>query len=136
MHYTIGDLSREFGVTLRTLRFYEDKQLLNPRRQGNIRIYSRRDRSRLKLVLMGKRVGFSLDEIKNMLELYDLKDGQTPQLQLALERFSGQIAVLEQQKLEVEQAIEELTRTTRLIEGMLRDKEEADIINAEEELRD
>ena len=63
-------------MTLRTLRFYEDKNLLNPRRDGVNRIYSRRDRARLKLVLMGKKVGFSLTEIKEMLDLYDLRDGQ------------------------------------------------------------
>ncbi|HEV7283616.1 MAG TPA: MerR family DNA-binding transcriptional regulator, partial [Kaistia sp.] len=92
--FTIGDLSREFDVTLRTLRFYEDKALLNPRREGLNRIYSRRDRSRLKLVLMGKKVGFSLTEIKEMLDLYDLKDGQVLQMRLALRKFNEQIDVL------------------------------------------
>ena len=75
--FTIGDLAREFGVTLRTLRFYEDKDLIRPRRQGLNRLYGRRDRARLKLILLGKKVGFSLAEIKEMLELYDLRDGQT-----------------------------------------------------------
>ena len=89
--FTIGDLSREFGVTLRTLRFYEDKQLLNPKRHGLNRLYSRRDRARLKLVLMGKKVGFSLTEIKDMLDLYDLKDGQVTQLKVALAKFDKQI---------------------------------------------
>ncbi len=74
--FTIGDLAKEFGTTLRTLRFYEDKGLLNPKRDGMNRIYNRRDRARLKLVLMGKRVGFSLTEIRDMLDLYDLRDGQ------------------------------------------------------------
>lgn len=122
-NYTIGDLSREFGVTLRTLRFYEDKQLLNPKRQGLNRLYSRRDRARLKLVLMGKKVGFSLVEIKDMLDLYDLKDGQVTQLQVALEKFNKQIGLLRQQKQDIEQAIEELTRTTEVIAGMLRNRE-------------
>ena len=121
--FTIGDLSREFGVTLRTLRFYEDKELLNPKRQGMNRLYSRRDRARLKLVLMGKKVGFSLTEIKEMLDLYDLKDGQVTQLRVALDKFNRQVEVLRQQKRDIEQALEELTRTTEVVAGMLRDRE-------------
>ena len=131
-NFTIGDLSREFGVTLRTLRFYEDRDLLRPRRQGQNRIYSRRDRARLKLVLMGKKVGFSLGEIKDMLDLYDLKDGQVTQLRVALDRFAKQIAVLRQQKQDVEQAIEELTRTMDIVSGMLRDREGQDSETARE----
>ena len=121
--FTIGDLSREFGVTLRTLRFYEDKRLLNPKRQGMHRLYSRRDRARLKLVLMGKKVGFSLTEIKDMLDLYDLKDGQVTQLKVALEKFGRQIGLLQQQKQDIEQAIDELSRTMEVVSGMLRDRE-------------
>ena len=67
--FTIGDLAKEFGCTLRTLRFYEDKGLLNPKRDGLNRIYNRRDRARLKLVLMGKRVGFSLSEIREIIDM-------------------------------------------------------------------
>lgn len=121
--FTIGDLSREFDVTLRTLRFYEDKGLLNPRRQGQNRIYSRRDRGRLKLVLMGKKVGFSLTEIKEMLDLYDLKDGQALQMRLALQKFNEQIKILEAQKVDIEQALEELRRTVDVVTGLLRQKE-------------
>lgn len=121
--FTIGDLAREFGVTLRTLRFYEDKALLNPKRDGMNRLYSRRDRARLKLVLMGKRVGFSLTEIKDMLDLYDLRDGQVTQLRVALGRFNEQIAVLEQQKKDIEQALSELRRTTDVVAGLLKEKE-------------
>lgn len=121
--FTIGDLSREFGVSLRTLRFYEDKGLLNPTREGLNRIYSRRDRGRLKLVLMGKKVGFSLVEIKEMLELYDLKDGQVQQMQLALKKFNEQICILEQQKVEIEKALDELRRTVHVVSGLLRQKE-------------
>jgi DNA-binding transcriptional MerR regulator len=120
--YTIGDLSREFDVTLRTLRFYEDKGLLNPKRQGMTRLYNRRDRARLKLVLMGKKVGFSLVEIKEMLDLYDLKDGQEIQLKVALEKFQSQIDVLKQQKLDIEQAIDELTHTMDVVSGMLQER--------------
>lgn len=121
--FTIGDLSREFGITLRALRFYEDRQLLNPRRQGLNRLYSRRDRARLKLVLMGKKVGFSLTEIKDMLDLYDLKDGQVTQLKVSLDKFSRQVTLLRQQKQDIEQAIDELTRTMEIVSGMLRDRE-------------
>lgn len=121
--FTIGDLSREFGVTLRTLRFYEDKALLNPKRQGTSRFYSRRDRARLKLVLMGKKVGFSLTEIKEMLDLYDLKDGQVLQMRLALRKFNEQIDVLERQKVDIEQALDELRRTVDVVAGLLRQKE-------------
>jgi DNA-binding transcriptional MerR regulator len=105
------------------LRFYEDRDLLHPRRQGQNRIYSRRDRARLKLILMGKKVGFALVEIRDMLDLYDLKDGQVTQLRVALDRFGKQIAVLRQQKQDVEQAIDELTRTMDIVSGMLRDRE-------------
>jgi len=123
LSYSIGDLAKEFGVTLRTLRFYEDKNLLNPRREGMARIYSRRDRARLKLVLMGKKVGFSLTEIKDMLDLYDLRDGQVTQLRVALDRFTEQINVLHQQRSDVDQAIADLQRTVEVVSGMLKEKE-------------
>ena len=128
--YTIGDLSREFGVTLRTLRFYEDKQLLTPKRQGLNRLYSRRDRARLKLVLMGKKVGFPLTDIKDMLDLYDLKDGQVTQLKVSLDKFASQIDVLRQQKRDIEQAIDELTRTMDVVSGMLRNRESGSALDA------
>ena len=123
--FTIGDLAKEFDVTLRTLRFYEDIDLLHPDRRGVNRLYSRRDRARLKLVLLGKKVGFSLNEIKEMLAFYDLRDGDTPQLEAALNRFSAQIDVLKRQKNDVEQAIDELTRTMTIVSGMLRSREAA-----------
>jgi DNA-binding transcriptional MerR regulator len=126
MTYTIGDLSREFGVTLRTLRFYEDKGLLSPKRHGTSRIYNRRDRARLKLALMGKKVGFSIAEIREMLDLYDLKDGQATQLRVSLERFESQISHLKQQKQDIEQAIDELTRTMDVVTGMLKEREAAE----------
>ncbi|MCV6600692.1 MAG: MerR family DNA-binding transcriptional regulator [Cohaesibacter sp.] len=126
LSYTIGDLAKEFDVTLRTLRFYEDKNLLNPRREGMTRIYSRRDRARLKLVLMGKKVGFSLTEIKDMLDLYDLRDGQVTQLRVALGRFSEQIEVLQRQRDDVDTAIADLERTVAVVSGMLREKEKTE----------
>ncbi|WP_310620975.1 MerR family transcriptional regulator [Flexibacterium corallicola] len=124
MQFTIGDLSKEFDVTLRTLRFYEDKGLLNPKREGMSRIYNRRDRARLKLVLMGKRVGFSLTEIRDMLDLYDLRDGQVLQLKVALERFEEQIQALEEQRKHIDQATEELERTVSIVAGLIKAREQ------------
>lgn len=121
--FTIGDLAREFGVTLRTLRFYEDKGLLSPKRDGTTRLFSRRDRARLKLILMGKRVGFTLGDIREMLDLYELRDGQTTQLQVSLKKFREQIETLEQQKKDIDQAIGDLTRTCDIVEGMLKERE-------------
>lgn len=121
--FTIGELAQEFDVTHRTLRFYEDKGLISPRREGQNRIYSRRDRSRIKLVILGRKVGFSLAEIKDMLEFYDLKDGHVSQLQLALSHFSQHIESLRQKKEDIEQAIGELEHTVKVVSGMLRDRE-------------
>ncbi|MEM6712270.1 MAG: MerR family DNA-binding transcriptional regulator [Pseudomonadota bacterium] len=122
--YSIGELAREFDLTLRTLRFYEDRDLLRPRRVGMQRIYSRRDRARLKLIVMGKKVGFSLQEIGEMLDFYDLKDGQEHQLVLARDRFTEQIALLRQQQQDIEQAIGELERTVEVVTGMLKEKQQ------------
>ncbi len=117
--FTISDLSSEFSLTTRTLRFYETRGLLDPKRRGQTRLYSRRDRARLKLILQGKRVGFSLSEIKEMLDLYDLKDGQTTQLRVSLKRFKERIVDLERQKENIEEAITDLNRTCKIVEGML-----------------
>ena len=82
--FSIRELGREFRVSARTLRFYEEKGLLAPQRRGQERLYSRRDRARLRYVLMGKNVGFTLEDIREMLDLYDLGDGQVTQLKVAL----------------------------------------------------
>lgn len=121
--FTIGDLAKEFGVTLRTLRFYEDKAMLRPRREGQNRLYSRRDRARLKLILLGKKVGLSLNEIKEMLELYELRDGNVFQLRHALKRFEAQLELLKRHRRDVDQALEELKRTMSIVAGLLRDRE-------------
>jgi DNA-binding transcriptional MerR regulator len=121
--YTITELSREFDVTPRTLRFYEDKGLLNPTRNGQNRIYSYRDRVRLKLILQGKRVGFPLADIKELLDLYDLRDGQVTQLRVSLDKFDERIGALRRQKVDIEEAIADLSRTRELVHGMLRDRE-------------
>lgn len=117
--FTIRDLTREFGVTARTLRFYEEKGLLAPERAGQERLYSRRDRARLKYVLMGKCVGFSLEEIRDMLDLYDLGDGQVTQLRVAHERFHEQIERLKRQRTEIDRALAELERARTTVADML-----------------
>src|SRR5256885_2028376 len=117
--FTIRDLTKEFGVSARTLRFYEEKKLIDPRRNGEQRLYSRRDRARLRYVLMGKSVGFSLEEVREMLDLYDLGDGQATQLKVALGKFKEQIGRLERQKSEIERAIAELSRASQAAEALL-----------------
>ena len=87
--YTISELAREFQVTPRALRFYEDKGLLSPTRDGLNRVYSTRDRARLKLILQGKRFGFSLEDIRQLLNLYDIGDQQTTQLARTYEFFEA-----------------------------------------------
>ena len=118
--FTIGDLAEEFGVTLRTLRFYEDRGLLHPQREGLNRLYGKRDRSRLKLILLGKRVGLSLNEIKEMLGFYELRDGNVFQLRHAVKRFEEQIELLKRHRDDVELAIGEMARTLSIVSGMLR----------------
>ncbi|RUU57431.1 MerR family DNA-binding transcriptional regulator, partial [Mesorhizobium sp. M7A.T.Ca.TU.009.01.1.1] len=82
----IGEMAKKYGVTLRTLRFYEDKGLLNPQRDGSTRLYTRRDKARLKLILLGRKVGFSLRDVKQMMDLYDPTGSNTKQLKLALDK--------------------------------------------------
>lgn len=121
--YSITELCREFNVTPRTLRFYEQKGLLAPARRGWTRLFSYRDRARLQLILRGKKVGFSLEEIKEMLELYNLKDGQLTQLRVAATKFRERREALHQQRIEVEEAIEELEKTITLIDNLLKERE-------------
>lgn len=120
--FTIRQLAREFAVTPRTLRFYEDKDLLHPARQGQSRIYSYRDRGRLQLILRGRRLGFSLVEIKEMLDLYNLGDGGVEQLKTTLRKAKERIAALNRQRVDIEVALEELRAGCRQIENMLGDK--------------
>ena len=121
--FSIRDLTKEFGVSARTLRFYEEKGLVNPRRAGLDRLYSRRDRARLKYVMMGKAVGFSLDEIREMLDLYDVGDRQVTQLRVAHDKFGERIARLQRQRDEIDRAIAELAHARKIIDGMLATRE-------------
>lgn len=106
--FTIGDLAREFGVTLRTLRFYEDRGLLSPSREGTTRIYDARDRNRLSVILKGKQLGFTLTEIRAMLAEDRGAESAAANLKLSLAQVEDQIAHLEQQKTEIEDALVEL----------------------------
>src|SRR6476646_11559159 len=106
--YSITELCREFDVTPRTLRFYEQKGLLHPDRRGWTRLFSYRDRARLQLILRGKKVGFSLEEIKEMLDLYNLRDGQLTQLRVASTKFRERLEALRKQRVELEDAISDL----------------------------
>jgi DNA-binding transcriptional MerR regulator len=106
--YSIGDLSREFGVTTRTIRFYEDQGLLTPTRDGQNRIYQARDRVRLKLILRGKRLGFSLKEINKLIELYDAPEGEAGQLRSFIEKIRTRREELLSQKDDIEHVLDEL----------------------------
>src|SRR5437763_11013111 len=117
--FTIRELTKEFAISARTLRFYEEKGLIAPRRNGQERLYSRRDRARLRYVLMGKAVGFSLEEVREMLDHYDLGEGQAAQLKVALGKFKEQIGRPERQKSEIERAIAELSRASQAAEALL-----------------
>ena len=107
--FTISDLSAEFGVSARALRFYEDEGLIAPTRNGLSRIYSKRDRARLAWILRAKNVGFSLTEIRELIDLYDLGDGRAEQRRTTLIRCREKIAVLEAQRADLDSAIHELS---------------------------
>jgi DNA-binding transcriptional MerR regulator len=106
--FTISELAETFQVTPRTIRFYEDQGLLSPRRDGLNRVYSHRDRARLTLICRGKRLGFSLAEIKDFLDLYDVDDRQIEQMRFALAHGRERIASLEVQLADVQQTLSEL----------------------------
>jgi DNA-binding transcriptional MerR regulator len=106
--YTIGELAQEFDVTTRAIRFYEDQGLLSPTRNGQARVYSARDRVRLKLVLRGKRLGFSLGEIGEMLDLYDADPSEVGQLQYFVSKLDERRAQLNQQQQDILVTLKEL----------------------------
>ena len=117
--YTITDLCEEFAVTPRALRFYEDEGLIAPARQGLSRIYSWRDRARLAWILRGKRVGFSLAEIGELLDLYDLGDHRETQRRVTLDRCRERIASLRRQRHDIDHTIDELQTFVAQLGGTL-----------------
>jgi DNA-binding transcriptional MerR regulator len=117
--FSIAELAAEFRVTARAIRFYEDKGMLRPARLGLQRVFSRRDRARLSLILRGKRLGFSLAEIREMLDLYDLGDGQRQQMQVTLSRARERLVQLEEQRRDIEDAINELRDGMSSVEAFL-----------------
>ena len=116
--FTISDLSQEFGVTARALRFYEDEGLIAPTRQGLSRIYSKRDRARLAWILRAKNVGFSLAEIRELIDLYDLGDGRAEQRRTTLVRCREKIAALEAQRADIDSSIRELSDFVATLEAL------------------
>ncbi|TSD88043.1 MerR family DNA-binding transcriptional regulator [Mycobacterium sp. KBS0706] len=118
--YSIGDLAAAFDITPRSIRFYEDEGLLSPERAGLTRIYSHRDRARLALICRGKRLGFSLAEIREFLDLYDREHGQVGQMSYFLGRARARRAALETQLVDVQQTIEDLKGIEDEIVGFLK----------------
>ncbi len=116
--YRIGHLAREFNVTLRTLRFYEDKGLLTPKRVGTTRLYSNCDRTRLGLILFSKQIGFSLIEIREILESYDANKHLKSPMASSKARFEKKLVTLKAQRADIDEAINELSTQLNSDSGM------------------
>ncbi len=120
--YTVTELARELGVTPRAIRLYEDKGLIEPQRAGITRVFTRRDRGRLILILRGKRLGFTLREVGEWLDLYDADPDQVEQMRLLLSRARDRIAALERQHADLGQTLAELRDIEAAVRGHLRAK--------------
>lgn len=111
--WSITELAAEYGITLRTIRFYEDRGLLSPERRGTTRIFHSRDRVRLGLILRGRRLGFSLDEIATIVDMYDAEPGEAGQLRYLIEQIEGRRAELEQRRKDIEETLADLDQVER-----------------------
>jgi DNA-binding transcriptional MerR regulator len=118
--YAIADLAREFDISTRAIRFYESRGLISPERVGNTRVFRRRDRARLILILRGKRLGFSLKDIGEYLSLYDDR-GHSAQIRRLFELIDRRMALLTQQMRDIETTISELSEVRRLAEARMND---------------
>ena len=108
--FTISDLAREFGITPRTIRFWEDQGIVAPLREGRNRVFTRRDRARLKMALRGKRLGLSLAEITDLIGMYNSTEDETPQLLKCLQIIEKRRAALEQQREDIEAMLGDITQ--------------------------
>jgi DNA-binding transcriptional MerR regulator len=111
--WTIAEVAEEFAITHRTVRHYEELKLISPERRGTARIYRRRDRTRLNLILRGKRLGFPLEEIRTIIDLYDEPTGQASQLRYVLDQIHDRRGHLEQRRRDIEDALSELDEFER-----------------------
>ena len=118
--HSISELAQEFDITTRTIRFYEDKGLLQPKRNGRQRIYSRRDYVRLRLILRGKRLGLSLSEISDTIELYDTDQGELGQLDSFLQTIRERRVALKQKRADIDAILSELQRIERRCRARLK----------------
>ncbi len=121
--YGIAELAREFDVTTRTIRYYEDKGLLSPTRKGQRRVYAPRDRVRLKLIMRGKRLGFSLDEIRELIDLYDVDPTEATQLRHFLDKINERKAVLVRQQADIAETLSEMQRIEAQCSQLLSEKQ-------------
>ncbi|MBF0269370.1 MAG: MerR family DNA-binding transcriptional regulator [Alphaproteobacteria bacterium] len=118
-HFTISDLAREFNITTRAIRFYEDEGLISPKRDGQKRLYTQRDRVRLMLILRGRRLGFSLKEIAEIIDLYDREPGEQGQLRLFLAKIAERRQMLKQQQEDIKQTLSELDQVEANVQRRL-----------------
>ena len=118
--WSIAELAAEYDVTLRTIRFYEDRGLLTPERRGTVRVYHPRDKVRLGLILRGKRLGFSLDEIATIVDMYDAEPGEEGQLVYLLDQIGTRRADLEQRRLDIDETLRELAEVERRCQADLK----------------